>query len=192
MQAQPRLTEDERINLVAFLDGELDGGDAQKLEDKAARSISVRKELDALEKTWTMLDWLPRPEAPPDFASQTLTRIHSQKLSAMLIEGRVRLSGLILAKLVGWAACVAAAVAVGFASVRYAWHDPSRDFIEHLDIVENLETYRSIPDIKFLEDVSRIGLFVEPMATPPSESPPADTPVGEPAAGPVPAEPPTG
>src|SRR5262245_46294753 len=87
---QTRLTDDERANLVAFLDGEVDESLAKSLEDKVARSVSVRREIDALEKTWGMLDWLPRPELPADFASQTLTRIHSQQLQADLLEGRFK------------------------------------------------------------------------------------------------------
>src|SRR5262245_29723357 len=90
MQPQPRLTEDERVNLVAFLDGELPAGDARALEEKVARSESVRKEVQALEKTWNMLDWLPRLEAPAGFASQTVTRIHSQQLRAQRIEGQIK------------------------------------------------------------------------------------------------------
>ncbi len=161
---QTRLTDEERANLVAFLDGELDDVDAQKFEEKSARSISIRKELTALEKTWNMLDWLPRPEAPGDFASQTISRIHSQAIRAELIEGQLmRWSG-VAAKSLTWVVSIAAMAAVGFGLLRFAWRDPSRELIGHLTILENLETYRSIPDLKFLDDISRIGLFADPAA----------------------------
>src|SRR2546426_5393490 len=90
MQQQLRLTDEERTNLVAFLDGELDEEQAQGLETKVARSPSARKEVEALEKTWTMLEWLPRVEAPADFTNQTISRIHSQQMRAELIEGRLQ------------------------------------------------------------------------------------------------------
>ena len=176
MQQQLRLTDHERANLVAFLDGELEEEDAQGLETKIARSPSARKEVEALEKTWTMLEWLPRVEAPADFTDQTISRIHSQQMRAELIEGGLKRVVVIAAKVIGWVASVAAAVAIGFVGVRYAWPDPTRKLIEDLEIVENLEALREIPDIKFLDDVSRLGFFAPPSA-------PAS---GDPAAGQVP------
>jgi hypothetical protein len=170
------------MNLVAFLDGELaDDALGQKLEEKVAQSVSVRKEVQALEKTWGMLDWLPRPELPADFASQTVTRIHSQQLRAEMIEGQFKYWTLVLAKVIGWAACVAALVTAGFASVRFALPDPTRDLINHLEIVENLETYSAIPDLKFLDDISRINMFRDP------DAPLAETPAADAAAGVAPA-----
>jgi hypothetical protein len=172
------------MNLVAFLDGELDDDElGQRLEEKVAQSVSVRKEVQALEKTWGMLDWLPRPELPVDFASQTVTLIHSQQLRAEMIEGQFKYWTTIVAKVIAWAACVAALVAGGFASVRYAWRDPTRELINHLEIVENLETYRAIPDLKFLDDISRINMFNDPAAAP------DETPAGEVPAGAAPASP---
>jgi hypothetical protein len=166
LPAQTRLTDEERTNLVAFLDGEVDETLAQKLEEKVARSVSVRKEVEALEKTWELLDWLPQPEATADFATQTISRIHSQQLQAELMEGRVKFGAAIVVKVMAWAACIAALASIGFTSLRYAWPDPNRELINQLDGVENLETYRAIPDLKFLDDLSRLGIFVEPMVAP--------------------------
>jgi hypothetical protein len=114
-----------------------------------------------LEKTWGMLDWLPRPELPAEFASQTITRIHSQRLDAERLESRFKRGVLLACKATLWLACVMAMATIGFAVVRHAWPDPNRDLVNHLDILENLDTYRAIPDSKFLEDLNRLGIFVE-------------------------------
>lgn len=174
---QLRLTEDDRVNLVAYLDGELVDEDAQAMEAKIAKSVSAQKEVQALEKTWGMLEWLPRPELAPDFATQTVSRIHSQQLASERFEGRIKFGAAIAAKSFGWVASLAAAAAISFIGVRFAWPDPTRRLIEDLDIVENLESYRMISDIKFLDDLSRQGQFVDP---PPAaaESPPTDSPDG--------------
>jgi hypothetical protein len=188
---QPRLTEDERSNLVAFLDGEIGEEDAQKLEEKVARSVSVRKEVQALEKTWNMLDWLPRLEAAPDFASQTLTRIHSQQMRAERIEERVKWAAIVTGRVLGWVACVAAAVALGFAATRLAWPDPTRELVNDLDVVDHLESYRAIPDIEFLNNLASVGLFSDPPPPPPgdiqTDAPAAEQVVPQPA-GPPPGE----
>jgi hypothetical protein len=166
---QTRLTDEERANLVAFLDGEVDESLAENLEKKVAGSVSVRREIEALERTWGMLDWLPRPELPADFASQTLTRIRSQQLQAELLEGRVKSGAAICAKAMAWVACVVAMCSIGFISLRHAWPDPTRELINDLDAVENLETYSSIPDLRFLDDLSRLGIFVEPAVPEPGD-----------------------
>ena len=106
MPSHTRLTDQERANLVAFLDGEVDESIAQQFDEKVARSAGLRREVEALEKTWGMLDWLPRPELPTDFASQTLTRIHSQQLEAEQLASRVKLGAAIFAKAVAWVACI--------------------------------------------------------------------------------------
>jgi hypothetical protein len=162
LSPQTRLTDDERANLVAFLDGEVDESLARSLEDKAARSVSVRREIEALDKTWGLLDWLPRPELPAEFAAQTLTQIHARQEQAEQFEGQLKSGATILAKTLAWALCVVAIGTVGFMSMRYLWPDPNRALINDLDAVENLDTYRAIPDIKFLDDLSRLGIFVEP------------------------------
>jgi hypothetical protein len=183
-----RLSDEERANLVAFLDGEVDEDLSAQLEAKVSKSPSVRKEVDALEKTWSMLDWLPRPELPDDFATQAVTRIHSQQLRAELIEGRLQRHSIFAAKCIGWVAGVAAAAFIGFTAVRLAWRDPSRELAEHLDILDNMESYRVIPDVKFLEDMVRLGYFVDPPAEQPAEgaagesAAPAEAAPGAPAA----------
>jgi len=194
MQIQPRLTEDERLNLVAFLDGEVDEDIARGLEEKMSKSESVRREIQALEKTWGMLDWLPRPELPQDFASQTVSRIHSQQLRAEIIEDRVKRWSTVAAKTIAWLACAAAMAAAGFVSVRHAWPDPTRELIELLPIVENLDTYRSVPDVKFLNDISMLNMFKEPVEggkdaaageTPAAGSATPQSPTGVPPTGPA-------
>jgi hypothetical protein len=159
-----RLTEEERASLVAFLDGEVSDSLAQSLEEKVARSVSVRREVEALEKTWELLEWLPRAEAPADFATKTISRIHSRQLHAELVESRIKHGATLVAKAVAWAACMVAVASIGFSSIRYVWRDPNRELIEQLDCVENLETYRAIPELKFLDDLGRLGIFVDPVA----------------------------
>lgn len=176
--SQTRLNDEERANLVAYLDGEADASVARSLEEKVARSVSVRKEVEALEKTWGMLDWLPRPEAPADLASQTITRIHTQQLHAEQLEGRIKFGAAVAIKLAAWAVCAVIVFGIGFVSLRFLWRDPSRELIEDLPIVENLESYRAIPDVKFLDDLSRLGIFVD-SATAPDAAGGSDAPAGE-------------
>ena len=69
------LTAQDRDNLVAYLDGELDERTARALEAKLSRDPQARSEAEALKRTFNLLDYLPRGEASSQFASRTLDRL---------------------------------------------------------------------------------------------------------------------
>ena len=58
-----RLSPAERDNLVAYLDGELPDGESRRIATKLTSSPTARREVEALERTWQLLDHLPRPQA---------------------------------------------------------------------------------------------------------------------------------
>src|SRR5579862_6854759 len=70
-----RLTEQERADLVAYLDGELDAETSHALEAKLARDPAARTEVEQLRRTWELLDFLPKPEPSPNFTHRTMERI---------------------------------------------------------------------------------------------------------------------
>src|SRR6516225_9569823 len=71
----PPLSEEERAELVAYLDGELPKPAAQALEAKINTDPRLRSEVDTLRCTWEMLDYLPKPTPSANFTSQTLDRV---------------------------------------------------------------------------------------------------------------------
>src|SRR5687768_6060753 len=66
---------DPDAELIAYLDGELDGPEAQEVEARLTLDPAARTRADAYKKTYDLLDYLPRPEPSPDFATRTLTRL---------------------------------------------------------------------------------------------------------------------
>ena len=77
---QLRLTPDERADLVAYVDGELPEAHSRMISTKLTHSATVRREVEMLQKTWEMLDYLPRPQATEQFAEKTISRIHRLEL----------------------------------------------------------------------------------------------------------------
>ncbi|MCS7021358.1 MAG: hypothetical protein NZU63_05985 [Gemmataceae bacterium] len=61
--------------LVAYLDGELPEEQARQIEQRLAADPQLRRRAILLKKTYELLDYLPRPEASPDFATRTLEKI---------------------------------------------------------------------------------------------------------------------
>ena len=76
----PEATRAEAVEeLVAYLDGELDPKAARAVETKLTLDPAARAEADSLKRTWELLDFLPRPEAPADFTQKTVERLEPLK-----------------------------------------------------------------------------------------------------------------
>jgi anti-sigma factor RsiW len=68
--------------LVAYLDGELEPSAARKVEARLASDPGARARAAALKKTFDLLDYLPKREPSPTFASRTLERLPAAKSGA--------------------------------------------------------------------------------------------------------------
>src|SRR5438552_12783946 len=88
MAKLPPLSDEDRENLVAYLDGELDSKAARALEAKLNLDAEARAEAEALRRTWEMLDYLPRPEPTATFSSRTLERVSAVETVATKTHGR--------------------------------------------------------------------------------------------------------
>jgi hypothetical protein len=71
--------------LVAYLDGELAEEQARQLEQRLASDPQLRHRAMLLKKTYDLLDYLPCPEAPADFATRTLEKIPALKSSPAVL-----------------------------------------------------------------------------------------------------------
>ena len=77
---QLRLTPDERADLVAYVDGELPETHSRSIATKLTQSATARREVEMLEKTWEMLDYLPRPRVTEQFSEKTVSHIRRLEL----------------------------------------------------------------------------------------------------------------
>jgi anti-sigma factor RsiW len=80
---QLRLTPDERADLVAYVDGELPEAHSRVISTKLTQSATARREVEILQKTWEMLDYLPLPKATEKFADRTISQIRRLELKGM-------------------------------------------------------------------------------------------------------------
>ncbi len=75
MADQAPLSDRDRADLIAYLDGELDERRSRELEARLGRDPKARAEAEALRRTWALLDYLPRPEPSEQFTHRTLSRL---------------------------------------------------------------------------------------------------------------------
>jgi anti-sigma factor RsiW len=158
------LNEEDRDDLVAYLDGELEKNAATELEAKLQRDPRIRAEADVLRKTWELLDYLPRPQPSGNFTHRTMERLATQQRAFPLSRLPARWRSVILG--VGWAAAVLIASAVGFAGGKWLPHpepQPVLDaqqqaeqeaLIRDLRVIENKRLYDHVDDIAFVEDLA--------------------------------------
>ncbi len=151
MAETQRLTDPERANLVAYLDGELNEAEVRSLSNKITQSVTARRELESLQKTWELLDYLTRPEPANDFAQRTLSIALEQgqkgaKVTA--VAGRVAIMGGRIAALIGVAALTCL---IGYLATSWAWPDTTARLARDLSIAEHLDEFRELGSYEFLK-----------------------------------------
>jgi anti-sigma factor RsiW len=148
---QQRLTPEDRSNLVAYLDGELNDVQARAMATKLTQSVTARREADALRKTWELLDLLPRPKVSEDFTARTLT----MATQGIVPGDRMATAASAVARrvLVGLACAAVSAllfVLTFFLALR-VWPNPTARLARDLPIAESLDEYRDVGSLEFLE-----------------------------------------
>src|SRR5258708_29854858 len=110
-----RLTEQERADLVAYLDGEMDENGARAMEARINSDPAIRAEAEALKRTWDLLDYLPSQDPSPSFTHRTLERVSGlQPRLAQAAAPAKRRPWRSVAPGLGWAAAVLLAARIGF------------------------------------------------------------------------------
>ncbi|MEI8376530.1 MAG: hypothetical protein WCJ35_27245 [Planctomycetota bacterium] len=149
-----------REELVAYLDGELDGEQSRRVEQRAAVEPDARRMLEELDRTWQMLDELDALPTGEDFTCTTLEMValaaadDAQKAKAALPRRRL------WARL--WAAGgLVGAAATGFLIVTSLISDPNAQLLQDLPILESFDPYREIEGIDFLRALNAEKLFPE-------------------------------
>ena len=149
-----------REELVAYLDGELDGEQSRRIEQRAAVEPDARRMLEELDRTWQMLDELEARPTGEDFTCTTLEMValaaadDAQKAKAAMPRLRLR------ARL--WAAGgLVGAAATGFLVITSLISDPNAQLLQDLPILESFDPYREIESIDFLLALNAEKLFTE-------------------------------
>ncbi len=159
MAPEQRLSPGERANLVAYLDGELNEAESRAIATKLTQSVTARREIEALTRTWELLDALPRPRASEDFTHRTLTEVdrlaipgdQMASVATRTFRRAIRMLLLTTASL--------AAFLIGLALTRWAWPNPSARLARELSIAEHLDEYLDVRTIEYLDGLDKLPEF---------------------------------
>ena len=130
---QLRLTPDERADLVAYVDGELPEAHSRSISTKLTHSATARREVEMLQKTWELLDYLPLPQATEQFSEKTISQIRRLELRDRSWEPAVAAWSARLARVMVYLLIGAAFLGLGFALTRWVWPDPTTRLVRGLD-----------------------------------------------------------
>ena len=159
MEKTVRLNADQREDLVAYLDGELPDEEVQQIDHIIARSEVARHEVEALARTWEMLDVLPSAKASDDFASKTMTNLKVME-APFILEDQwwypyLRRAGVNC----GWVLCLGLSGWLGFQITRHWVPNPHDELLKDLPVIENLDQYQDVREIEFLNLLKQSSVF---------------------------------
>jgi len=160
MNNEPVLTEEDRIQeeLVAYLDDELDAEASERVRRRLRDDPAYQKKLKALQSAWDLLDELPRAHVNDTFTQSTIEMVYMSveaDLSQLHAKNnRRRYLGVGL-----FAVCLLAAAGVGFAVMAQRFDAPNQRLLKDLPVIENVDLYAEVDDIKFLRELDASGLF---------------------------------
>ena len=155
MSRIPRLSAEQRADLVAYLDGELGDEDARAIEQTLAGSEVARHEVEVLGRTWELLDALPVASASAEFTAKTLASIKVETAPANVDWRPYVRRGLIG---VGWVSCLAAVAVLGF-SAGHHWIPQADDvYVRELPMLERLDAYRDAGSVEMLHELQAQNL----------------------------------
>jgi anti-sigma factor RsiW len=164
MEKIPRLSSDQRSNLVAYLDGELPDPAAKEIEQVLAKSPTVQHDVDMLSRTWDLLDQLPRLTGNGDLTERMVGLVKAADepapfLSPTLLE-RIPKEPLRRGAIVAtWLSGLALAAIAGFLITNRLIPDPSDPLLRNLPLIEKLDLYSNVESIDFLRELDNRGVF---------------------------------
>jgi anti-sigma factor RsiW len=157
-----RLSTEQRENLAAYLDGELDEPTTQEIEQVLAVSEVARHEVDMLSRTWDMLNVLPAAKASEDFTRRTMTTLRTADEPHALVDARAVSRNVRRGTIVAlWAASLVVCAIVGFEATHRWIPNESEELLDDFDIIARLDEYRAVGDVEFLHTLKTKRTFAD-------------------------------
>lgn len=151
--AMPEDLADEQ--LVAYLDGELEAEEVERVEQRLASDEHFRRRMQLLQRSWDLLDDLPRAEASESFTQSTVSVVALKAVDSQSFWQRHRTA--LVASLASLATIAAALL--GYLAV-YSWFDrPNQLLLRDLPVIEKVDMYTAISGIDFLRELDEQQVF---------------------------------
>jgi len=157
-----RLSQEQRENLAAYLDGELDEAATHEIEQVLAASEVARHEVDMLSRTWDMLNSLPTHKASEEFTQNTVATLRAienpvRSAASQAVARSTRRGGVLAL----WAALLVACGFFGFKTTNQLIPNDAEQLLDDYPLIENLDKYSEVGSIEFLRVLKDRRTFAE-------------------------------
>ena len=157
-----RLTADDRDNLVAYLDGELDEQTTRRVESVLAQSNVARTDVEQLARTYELLDMLDTPKASVEFTERTVASIRLDRFKPALSQQRWFQQAKRFGVLSLWTLAMVIAGAAGYYTTQFAVPVVDDQLLNDYPLIQQVDVYSEIGSHDFLDRLSReTGLLEE-------------------------------
>ncbi len=156
-----RLSAEQRSNFVAYLDGELSEEETRGIEQLLASNEVARHDMESLATAWELLDDLPRPNAPKDFAEKTIATLKLEEQKTPLHEQLWYKQATKYGSLVAGILLVVGCGFAGFIVARTV--PPSRAdlMLQEYELLEHFDQYEEIGSADFLTRLQKNSEWVK-------------------------------
>lgn len=144
--------------LVAYLDDELDTAACAAIERRLADDEAYRQKLLELQKTWDLLDSLPRANVGEKF-TQTTVELVVQRAAEDVQQQRSRRDLRRWFLRAGTLAAAVVAGLAGFAVVHRVTSRANEQLVRDLPVIESIDAYEYAESVEFLRQLDKSGLF---------------------------------
>jgi anti-sigma factor RsiW len=153
--------DEQLVELVGYLDGELDGTQMDLIERELINDPDLRSHADILSRTWALLDVLEEAPASRQFTQDTMATVSSTMVAERDFSWRHRLRSLLAScaryKVLTFFAAGVAGALIGLFLANRTPFQKSRAadaadalVLEKLDMLINDPLYREVPDAESL------------------------------------------
>ncbi|WP_437226911.1 hypothetical protein SH661x_000075 [Planctomicrobium sp. SH661] len=154
MDKLARLTSEDRDNLTAYLDGELDENSTRRIESILTSSSVARNDVEILARTYELLDLLPRPQVGKEFTEKTIATAKLEGYRKPVSQQVWYRWGERAVPMALWTVAFMASAACGYA-LTSAWIPQKDDLLlEQLPLIQNLDIYSEVDSVQFLESLA--------------------------------------
>lgn len=153
------LSEEQRTEIVAYLDGELDTAEAERIRKLMAENIEARRAAEQHTMVWEALESLEGVKASGDFATRTLTSIEAlaetETIGSATQSLNLRRGGIVS----GWILGILASGGIGFCITNWAVPEKSQRMVRDLELMKSLPKYERVQDVEVLQRIKELELF---------------------------------
>lgn len=159
--------------LVAYLDGELDPRALESMSTKISLDPKLRAKAEAYQRTWDILDVLPRPEPSSTFTNRTLSQAIPRLSGPTQLQSSLAVPTMSAfpsprPTLGFWFVSLVLVVAAGVGG--YFGHRaiapppkamPADPALEDVPLMKNMRLYRNVDDMEYLKRLDSPEMFGE-------------------------------